>query len=84
MELSHCLEHSCPSSKYCFRYHSEEDPNKTYGNFGNELDLTKCPEFIDIKFDDMDEMFMKEECHKESKGVKDEYARRYSKHEEVR
>ena len=84
MEMSHCLEHSCPSRDYCFRYNKEEDPNKIYHNFGDGLELTKCPEFIDIEFDEFDVMFMMEICHENSKGVKEKsYARRYGEFKKV-
>ena len=79
------MAHECPSNQHCLRYELEEDPNGVVGNFKDGLQLTKCPEFIDLEFDEMDEMFMMEECLKSVKGAKESgYAGRYGELEEVR
>lgn len=82
--MTYCLAHECLSNKHCLRYEKEEDPNRIVVNFQDGLELTKCPEFIDEQFDDMDEMFMLETGLKEVKGVEENgYARRYGKPQEV-
>lgn len=75
----------CPSNQFCFRYEKDEDPNRFVVSFQDGLQLTKCPEFLDIEFNDLDEMFMMEEGLKQVKGVKESgYARRYGKLEKSR
>ena len=84
MEASYCMAHECPSNLHCLKYEKEEDPNRFAVNFIDGLQLTKCPEYMDDEFDDLDFMIMMEVGLKSVKGAKESgYARRYGEHKKV-
>ena len=78
------MAHKCPSNQYCFRYEKDEDPNRNVVPFQDGLQLTKCPEFLDVEFNGLDEMFLMEESLQAINGAKESgYARRYGKPKDI-